>query len=93
KINYIMTANKQWQAAGMGAATETYLAGPDGLMRSDSRLFLEDPKEYRREVIAAGTAPDVADRAIRLGGTTLVQPVRSAGLKAAQRGETGVTSG
>ena len=70
----------------MGAATETYLAGPDNLMRSDSRLFLEDPKEYRREAIAAGTPPDVVDKAIRLGGTTLVQPVPSAGLRAAQRG-------
>lgn len=93
KINYIMTANKHWETAGMGSATETYLAGPDNLMRSDSRLFLEDPQEYRRQVIAAGTAPDVADRAIRLGGTTLVQPVRSAGLRAAQRGETGVMIG
>ena len=93
KINSIMTANKHWQSAGMGAATETYLAGPDDLMRSDSRLFLEDPQEYRREAIAAGTAPDVADEAIRLGGTTLVQPVPSSGLRAAQRGETGVVAG
>jgi class 3 adenylate cyclase len=93
KINNIMTANKQWQAAGMGASTETYLAGPDNLMRSDSRLFLEDPKEYRREAIDAGTAPDVVDRAIRLGGTTLVQPVPSAGLRAAQRGEAGTITG
>ena len=93
KINRIMTADKQWQSAGMGAATETYLAGPDDLMRSDSRLFLEDPKEYRREAIAAGTPPDVADKAIRLGGTTLVQPVPSSGLRAAQRGETGTVTG
>jgi len=92
KINKIMTADKHWQAAGMGAATETYLAGPDTLMRSDSRLFLEDPKEYRRQAINAGTPPDVADRAIKLGGTTLVQPVPTAGLRAAQRGETGVVS-
>jgi class 3 adenylate cyclase len=92
KINKIMTADKHWQAAGMGASTETYLAGPDNLMRSDSRLFLEDPKEYRREAIDAGTPPDVVDRAIRLGGTTLVQPVPTAGLRAAQRGETGVVS-
>lgn len=92
KINKIMTADKHWDRAGMGAATETYLAGPDNLMRSDSRLFLEDPKEYRREAINAGTPPDVADRAIRLGGTTLVQPVGTAGLRAAQRGETGVVS-
>jgi class 3 adenylate cyclase len=92
KINKIMTADKHWEAAGMGAATETYLAGPDNLMRSDSRLFLQDPQEYRRDAINAGTPPDVVDRAIRLGGTTLVQPVPTAGLRAAQRGETGVVS-
>jgi class 3 adenylate cyclase len=92
KVNRIMTADKQWAAAGMGKGTETYLAGPDNLMRSDSRLFLEDPKAYRRDVVAAGTPPDVADKAIRLGGTTLVQPVRSAGLRNAQRGQTGVIS-
>jgi class 3 adenylate cyclase len=90
KINRIMTANKQWQASGMGPSTETYLAGPDDLMRSDSRDFVEDPQEYKREAIAAGTPPDVAERAIRLGGTTLVQPVDTAGLRAAQRGEIGV---
>ena len=28
-------------------------------------MFLEDPEAYRREVIAAGTPPEVADRAIR----------------------------
>ena len=93
KINQIMTANKHWQSAGMGAATETYLAGPDDLMRSDSRLFLEDPKAYRRDAIAAGTPPDVVDKAIRLGGTTMVQPVPSSGLAAAQRGETGTVTG
>ena len=93
KINRIMTANKHWDAAGMGPSTETYLAGPDNLMRSDSRLFLEDPQEYRREAIAAGTPPDVVDEAIRLGGTTLVQPVPSAGLRAAQRGESGTLAG
>lgn len=92
KINTIMTADKHWDAAGMGPATETYLAGPDDLMRSDSRLFIEDPKAYRREAIDAGTPPDVVDRAIRLGGTTLVQPVPTAGLRAAQRGEAGVVA-
>jgi class 3 adenylate cyclase len=90
KINRIMTANKHWDAAGMGPSTETYLAGPDDRMRSDSRDFLEDPQEYKREAIAAGTPPDVVERAIRLGGTTLVQPVNTAGLRAAQRGESGV---
>ncbi len=92
KINRIMTADKQWQSAGMGSATESYLAGPDDLMRSDSRLFLEDPEEYRREAVAAGTPPDVVNRALELGTTILVQPVPGAGLRAAQRGQTGTVT-
>ncbi len=90
KINSIMTANNNWIAAGMGTTTETYLAGPDTLMRSNSRLFIEDPKEYEREAVASGTPAAVVHEAIRLGGTTLVQPVDTAGLRAAQRGQTGV---
>jgi class 3 adenylate cyclase len=89
KVNRIMTADKRWEAAGMGETAETYLAGPDKLMRSDSRLFLEDPDKYRREAEAAGTPPDIVDKAIRLHGTTLVQPVATEALRAAQRGQSG----
>ena len=89
KVNRIMTADKHWEAAGMGRTAETYLAGPDKLMRSDSRLFLEDPEKYRREAEAAGTPPDIVDQAIRWHGTTLVQPVETAAVRAAQRGQSG----
>jgi class 3 adenylate cyclase len=89
RVNRIMTADKHWEAAGMGQTAETYLAGPDSLMRSDSRLFLENPKKYRQEAEAAGTAPDIVEKAIRWHGTTLVQPVETAAVRAAQRGKTG----
>ncbi|ORB53242.1 adenylate/guanylate cyclase domain-containing protein [Mycolicibacterium rhodesiae] len=89
KINRLMTFDKQWQQAGLGDTGETVLGGPDELMRSDSRVFLEDPQRYKREVVQAGTPPDVADMAIRQGGTTLVQPMTSAATLNAQRGETG----
>jgi class 3 adenylate cyclase len=92
KINRIMTADKQWEAAGMGPSTESYLVGPDGLMRSDSRLFLEDPEEYHKEAIAAGTAPDVVNRALQLGTTILVQPAPTEGFRRAQRGQTGTVT-
>ncbi|ORV54916.1 cyclase [Mycobacterium florentinum] len=92
KINRIMTADKQWEAAGMGPSTESYLVGPDGLMRSDSRQFLEDPEQYRKDAIAAGTAPDVVNRAIQLGTTILVQPAPTAGFRASQRGQTGTVT-
>ena len=91
RINTLMTVNGQWETAGMGRTGETFLVGPDELMRSDSRLFLEDPDEYRADVVAAGTPPDVADAAIRQGGTTLVQSVATTATKLALQGQTGTT--
>ena len=43
KINRLMTADRQWKSAGMGTTGETFLIGPDDLMRSDSRMLLENP--------------------------------------------------
>ena len=88
-INKLMTADRQWQRAGMGQTGETFLVGKDDLMRSDSRLFIEDPEAYKRDVIAAGTPPDVAERALKQGTTVLVQPVGTNATRNAQRGETG----
>ncbi|MGK2880028.1 MAG: adenylate/guanylate cyclase domain-containing protein [Mycobacterium sp.] len=89
KINRLMTMDQRWQESGMGATGETILAGPDGLMRSDSRLFLTDPEAYQRDAVQAGTPPDVVETAIQQGGTTLVQPVLSSANDLAQRGERG----
>lgn len=91
KINKVMTFDKQWEAAGMGKTGETVLAGEDYLMRSDSRMFLEDPQRYRQMVIDAGTPPDIPDIAIRQGGTTLIQPVTAEPHRRAQEGHTGTT--
>lgn len=88
-VNYLLTADKQWERVGMGRTGETYLVGDDDLMRSDSRLFLQDREAYRSAVIAAGTPPETADRAIKQGTTVLVQPVGTKATQAAQRGETG----
>ena len=89
KINNLMTVGQQWQDAGMGTTGETFLIGPDGLMRSDSRLFLENPEQFKRDVVDAGTPPEVAQESIRQGGTTLVQPVVTEATRQAQRGQSG----
>jgi len=89
KVNKLMTFDRRWEQAGMGETGETILAGPDFLMRSDSRLFLEDPEKYRQRVIDAGTPPDIPDIAIRQGGTTLVQPVNADAHREAQKGYSG----
>ncbi|MDR3660039.1 MAG: adenylate/guanylate cyclase domain-containing protein [Mycobacterium sp.] len=89
KVNRLMTFDKQWNASGMGDTGEVFLVGPDNLMRSDSRVFLEDQQAYKRDVIEAGTPVAVAERAIKLGGTTLVQPVPAETTRNALRGESG----
>lgn len=89
KINRLMTYDKEWAKSGLGKTGETFLVGTDGLMRSDSRLFLEDPQQYKHDVVEAGTPPDVADTAIRLGSTTLVQPAGLEANRAAQKGQSG----
>lgn len=89
KINRLMTFDGQWPKSGLGQTGEAILVGADGLMRSDSRLFLEDPQQYKHDVVDAGTPPDVAETAIRLGGTTLVQPAGSEANRAAQKGQSG----
>lgn len=89
KINRLMTMDRRWAESGMGKTGETFIVGPDDLMRSDSRLFLEDPEAYKRDVVEAGTPPDIAEEAIERGGTTLVQPVPTEATKLAQRGQSG----
>lgn len=89
KINRLMTMDKQWEESGMGKTGETFIVGPDDLMRSDSRLFLEDSEAFKRDVIEAGTPPDVAQDSIQQGGTTLVQPVATEATQQARRGQRG----
>ncbi len=84
-----MTMDKRWEESGMGKTGETFIVGPDDLMRSDSRLFLEDPEAFKRDVVEAGTPPDVAQESIQQGGTTLVQPVATEATQLAQRGQRG----
>ena len=88
-VNNVMTGNKNWVRDGLGKTGETYLVGPDHLMRSSSRLVLEDPKEFGRQAVAGDTAPDVAARAARVGGTVLIEPVTTPQVDRALRGQTG----
>jgi class 3 adenylate cyclase len=89
-INEVMTGNRQWERDGLGKTGETYLAGPDRLMRSVSRKLLENPEQFYKDVVANGTPPKVAEREVAVEGSVLLQPVNTAAVNAALRGEQGV---
>lgn len=57
-----MTGNRSWDSDGLGRTGETYLAGPDRLMRSVSRELLYDPEKFVTDVVDNGTPEDVASR-------------------------------
>jgi class 3 adenylate cyclase len=92
-INNVMTGHRNWEAEGLGKTGETYLAGPDRLMRSVSRELLEDPERYVKDVMADGTSESVAKRQVELGDSTLLQPVRSLAVNSALSGDSGVAEG
>ena len=74
---------------GLGETGETYLAGPDDLMRSNSREIIDDPEEYAEEAIARGTSREAVDRSLAAGSTVMLQPIKSAAHERAQNGESG----
>lgn len=92
RFNDVMTANRQWEQEGLGRTGETYLVGPDRLMRSVSRELLQDPDKYLKDVVANGTPADVAKRQVEVKGSVLLQPVKTTAVDEAFAGGSGVAT-
>jgi len=56
RINAIMAYDNQWQERGLGLTGETYLIGSDLLMRSQSRLLLENKSQYINKLKQMGAS-------------------------------------
>jgi class 3 adenylate cyclase len=70
----------------LGKTGETYVVGADGLMRSDSRLWLEDPDAYLTALEDADYPLDLAETIIRNDSTVLAQPVDTPSVRAGLEG-------
>lgn len=91
RINDVMTGKREWVKDGLGETGETYLAGPDRMMRSVSRELLVNPTKYLSQVVANGTPEEVAKRQVETGDSVLLQPVNTAAVNQALSGQSGVT--
>jgi class 3 adenylate cyclase len=87
EINAIMTGNRSWESDGLGRSGETYLVGPDHLMRSVSRFLIEDPDGYARALRASGVPESAIQRLLRLGTSILQQEVRTEASSEAMQGK------
>lgn len=92
QINDVMTGGRTWSNQGLGSTGEVYLAGADRLMRSESRLLVEEPENYRDTVITNGTPVATAERIVEVAGTVQLQPVDFYGVQQALQGRTGTAT-
>ncbi|MDJ0791138.1 MAG: adenylate/guanylate cyclase domain-containing protein [Acidimicrobiia bacterium] len=90
-VSNIMTLD--WRSGRFGETGEAYLVGSDRTMRSDSRLFLEDPDAYFARIDEVGTTPDI-DRARMesLGTTVVFQPVDNEAVRSGLEGDTDIST-
>lgn len=86
-LNDAMTAGGQWEETGFGETGESYIVASDLTMRSDSRLWLQDPATYLTEFAAEGYPDETADFISAFNSTVLLQPVDTEAVRAAFNGE------
>ena len=91
EIERVITSDRKWAEEGLGRTGETNLVGADGLLRSNSRGFIENPESYIRQLQGIPGFEDVV-RGVRAFETTILQlPVESDAVESGRLGQTGTS--
>jgi serine phosphatase RsbU (regulator of sigma subunit)/ABC-type amino acid transport substrate-binding protein/anti-sigma regulatory factor (Ser/Thr protein kinase) len=88
-INDIMTNKNEWLNVGLGLTGETYLVGDDYLMRNQSRFLIEDSENYFEMLNTINIPKETINKIKSYNSSIGLQPVKTIGVEAALRGETG----
>jgi class 3 adenylate cyclase len=89
EIDRVLTGDKRWRQEGFGATGESYLVGPDMLIRSGARQFYENRDAYFAAQAATGAPKEELDAIRRYGSPILHQRVDTHAVKAALSGVEG----
>ncbi|GAB1541680.1 adenylate/guanylate cyclase domain-containing protein [Scytonema sp. NUACC21] len=90
KIDQAISRNNNWLGSGLQKTGEAYLVGPDLLMRSTSRFWVEDPKKYQNVVGKTGTDKIALQLMENFNTTIGLQKINSTAVKAALAGQEGM---
>ncbi|AZQ63550.1 HAMP domain-containing protein [Flammeovirga pectinis] len=88
-INRIMTDDGDWVEEGLGITGETYLVGKDQLMRSDARLFEEEPEKFYQQMVDLNIPSEEIRKVKAFRTTVLSKTVNTAPIQDAMKGHTG----
>lgn len=89
-INGIMTFSGEWDQAGLGSSGESYLIGPDLLLRSQSRFLIEDKAGYLSALEQSGLPSSVLSNIEGKGSSIGFQPVNSITATRSLSGQSGI---
>lgn len=88
-IDAVMAGGSDGRVQGLGKTGEIYLGGPDNLMRSNSRVVMENPKAYAAAAIERGTSQETVERVLEAKSSVMLQPIKSAAHELAKDGKSG----
>lgn len=88
-INEIMTYHGKWREDGLGESGESFLVGPDGLMRSQARMLVENKEEYLKLLATFGVPEKQVDRIATTESSAGQQPIDSTHASQALAGKKG----
>ncbi len=89
KINDILSFNQAWQQAGLGNTGHSYLVGSDNTLRSEHRLWLQNPEQFNARAKQANMPMDVLEAINRRASTFGFLPTVTDSVQAAQDGQSG----
>lgn len=90
KLNEIMTFAGSWKDQGLGQSGETYLVGPDGLLRNESRFFIEDKDNYLSSLTSANVSAQLINEMGTKNTSIGIQKVDTTATKNVFNGQTGL---
>ncbi len=91
RINQLMTLNQEWGKQGYGDSAELYLVGDDQNMRSDSRVFVENPTAFKQWGYNGSLGKAATDTVLAKGTTIGAVPVNTEAGKGVVAGRTDVS--
>jgi class 3 adenylate cyclase len=89
EIDRVVTGGRRWRQEGFGASGETFLVGPDFLIRSGARQYYENRDAYFATMTAVGTPKEELDAIRRYRSPILHQMVDTHATRAALSGVEG----
>lgn len=87
RISDLVNGFGKWKENGLGNTGETYLVGPDQLMRSKSRFLIEDREKFTQSLKENGLPESTVKKIRELDTTILLLPVEIDGVNQALFGQ------